>query len=89
MRFAHRGPSPDSDFSVDHSVRLEAGDQERIRRLIRCFLRCPFNQARMIEVAEAGKVMYKSDHNQVRRFSELGHSDSILGCRAVLAPGQR
>ncbi len=31
---------------------------------------CPFSQARMIEVTDAGKVIFKSDHNAVKRFSE-------------------
>ncbi len=47
-----------SGFSVDQSVRLEAGDQEGVQRLIQYFLRCPFSQARMIQVTEAGKVIY-------------------------------
>ena len=38
-----------SGFSVDQSVRLEAGDQEGAQRLIQYFLRCPFSQARMID----------------------------------------
>jgi hypothetical protein len=46
-----------SGFRVDQSVRLEAGDQEGVQRLIQYFLRCPFSQARMIEVTEAGKVI--------------------------------
>ena len=57
-----------SGFSVDQSVRLEAGDQEGVQRLIQYFLRCPFSQARMIEVTEAGKVIYKTEHNAVGRF---------------------
>ena len=43
-----------SGFSVDQSVRLEVGDREGIQRLIQYFLRCPFSQARMIEVTDAG-----------------------------------
>jgi hypothetical protein len=43
-----------SGFSVDQSVRLEAGDQEGVQRLIQYFLRCPFSQARLIQVTEAG-----------------------------------
>lgn len=35
------------------------GDREGIQRLIQYFLRCPFSQARMIEVTDAGKVLYK------------------------------
>jgi len=61
-----------SGFSVDQSVRLEAGDRAGIQRLIQYFWRCPFSQARMIrlrsgratagqvEVTEAGKVLYKT-----------------------------
>jgi hypothetical protein len=62
-----------SGFSVDQSVRLVSGDAQGVRRLIQYFLRCPFSQARMIEVSclregfgrpgGAGKVIYKSDHN--------------------------
>ncbi|MBM3837421.1 MAG: hypothetical protein FJ398_05590, partial [Verrucomicrobia bacterium] len=52
-----------SGFSVDQSVRLEAGDRAGIQRLIQYFLRCPFSQARMIEVTNAGKVLYKTGDN--------------------------
>lgn len=38
-----------SGFSVDQSMRLEAGDSAGIQRLLQSFLRCPFSQARMIE----------------------------------------
>ena len=41
---------PHSGFSIDQSVRLEAKDIEGVQRLIEYFLRCPFSQARMIEV---------------------------------------
>jgi hypothetical protein len=78
-----------SGFSVDQSVRLEAGDQEWVQRLIQYFLRCPFRQARMIEVTEAGKVIYKSEHlpaprlrqagNAVSRFPEPGDEDLVAG----------
>lgn len=60
-----------SGFSVDQSVRLEAGDQDGIQRLIEYFLHCPFSQARIIEVTQAGQVIYKSEHNAVGRFPEL------------------
>jgi hypothetical protein len=68
-----------SGFSVDQSVRLEAQDQEGVQRLIQYFLRCPFSQARMIEVTEAGKVIYQSEHNALGRFPEPGDGE--------LAPG--
>jgi hypothetical protein len=68
-----------SGFSVDQSVRLEAGDQEGVQRLIEYFLRCPFSQARMIEVTEAGKVIYKTEHNAVGRFPEPGDDALLAG----------
>jgi hypothetical protein len=68
-----------SGFSVDQSVRLEAGDQEGIQRLIQYFLRCPFSQARMIEVTVAGKVIYKTEHNTVGRFPEPGDQELLAG----------
>ena len=68
-----------SGFSVHQSVRLEAGDTAGIQRLLQYFLRCPFSQARMIEVTEAGKVIYKSDHNAVRRFPEPGDEELLAG----------
>jgi hypothetical protein len=37
-----------SGFSVDQSVRLEAGDRAGIQCLIQYFLRCPFSLARMV-----------------------------------------
>jgi hypothetical protein len=64
---------------VDQSVRLEAGDQEGVQRLIQYFLRCPFSQARMIQVTEAGKVIYKTEHNAVGRFPEPGDEELLAG----------
>ncbi|MBM3823447.1 MAG: hypothetical protein FJ404_11270 [Verrucomicrobia bacterium] len=70
-----------SGFSVDQSVRLEAGDRAGIQRLIQYFLRCPFSQARMIEVTEAGKVLYKTGDNRLGRFPEAA-SDKTRRRRA-------
>jgi len=47
-----------SGFSVDQSVRLEAGDQQGVQRLIEYFLRCPFSQARMISVISIYQLIY-------------------------------
>ena len=68
-----------SGFSVDQSVRLEAGDQKGVQRLIEYFLRCPFSQARMIAVTDAGKVIYKTEHNAVGRFPEPGDEELLAG----------
>jgi hypothetical protein len=64
---------------VDQSVRLEAGETAGIQRLLQYFLRCSFSQARMIEVTEAGQVIYKSEHNAVGRFPEPGDEELLAG----------
>jgi len=68
-----------SGFSVDQSVRLEAGDRDGIQRLIQYFLRCPFSQVRMIEVTDAGKVIYKTGDNRLGRFPEAASDDLLAG----------
>ena len=60
-------------------MRLEAGDSAGVQRLIEYFLRCPFSQARMIEVTDAGKVIYKTEHNAVGRFPEPGDEELLSG----------
>jgi len=74
---AARNPPSAKLFSVDQSVRLEAGDRAGIQRLIQYFLRCPFSQARMIEVTEAGKVLYKTGDKRRSRISSI----SIIATR--------
>jgi hypothetical protein len=76
-----------SGSSVDQSVRLEAGDQEGIQRLIQYFLRCPFSQARMIEVTDAGKVIYKAEHIAVGRFAEASGGGARSCAQKELGPG--
>jgi len=68
-----------SGFSVDQSVRVEAQDTEGLQRLIEYFLRCPFSQARMIEVTGEGKVLYKTEHNRLGRFPEAASEDLLAG----------
>ena len=68
-----------SGFSVDHSVRLDAGDTQGVERLIEYFLRCPFSQARMIQVTEEGKVLYKTGGNRLGRFPEAASEDLLAG----------
>jgi len=68
-----------SGFSVDQSVRVEAKDTEGLQRLIEYFLRCPFSQARMIEVTGQGKVIYKTGDNRLGRFPEGASEDLLAG----------
>ena len=60
-------------------MRLEAGDGEGSQRLIQYFLGCPFSQARMIEVTEEGKVLYKTGDNRLGRFPEAASDDLLPG----------
>jgi hypothetical protein len=64
---------------VDQSVRVEAKDTEGLQRLIEYFLRCPFSQARMIEVTGQGKVIYKTGDNRLGRFPEAASEDLLAG----------
>ncbi|HEV8523477.1 MAG TPA: transposase [Terriglobales bacterium] len=68
-----------SGFSVDQSVRIEAEDTEGVQKLIEYFLRCPFSQARMIEVTAEGKVLYKTERNRLGRFPEAASEDLLAG----------
>ena len=68
-----------SGFSVDQSVRVETGDTDGLRKLIEYFLRCPFSQARMIEVTAEGKVLYKTANNRLGRFPEASSEDLLAG----------
>jgi hypothetical protein len=47
--------------------------------LLEYFLRCPFSQARMIEVTEQGKVLYKTERNQPGRFPDAASKDLVVG----------
>ena len=47
--------------------------------MIEYFLRCPFSQARMIEVTAEGKVLYKTEHNRLARFPEAASDDLVAG----------
>ncbi len=66
-------------FSVDQSVRVEAKDTEARQRLIQYFLRCPFSQARMIEVTAQGTVIYKSGNNRLGHFPQAASGDLLAG----------
>lgn len=43
-----------SDFSVDQSVFLPAGDQAGIERLIQYMTRCPFSLSRLVKLSDTG-----------------------------------
>ena len=51
-----------SGFSVDNSVRINAGDKAGIQRLTEYITRCPFSLARMVSETKDGKVVYRASH---------------------------
>ena len=57
-----------SGFSVDKSVYLPAGDTVGIEKLIQYIVRCPFSLGRMINVSDDGKVVYRAEHKDCRKF---------------------
>ena len=50
-----------------------------IQQKLEYFLRCPFSQARMIEVTGQGKVIYKTGDNRLGRFPEAVSEDLLAG----------
>ena len=51
-----------SGFSVDNSVRIEAGDHTGMQRLVEYIARCPFSLARMVSLTKDGKILYRAAH---------------------------
>ena len=52
------------------SVRLAAGDQAGIERLVGYMTRCPFSLSRLVKVTETGQVIYKAEKSSCRSFPE-------------------
>jgi hypothetical protein len=68
-----------SGFSVDHSVRLEAGDTAGVERLARYMVRCPFSVERILSVGADGKVVYRAEKAECRPFPVLGDERFLKG----------
>jgi hypothetical protein len=57
-----------SGFSVDKSVRIEAGDRAGLERLLRYIVRCPFSIGRVVKLGLGDHVIYRAEHDDPRRF---------------------
>jgi hypothetical protein len=57
-----------SGFSVDNSVRMEAGDGDSMQRLIEYISRCPFSLARMVFSDPDGNIVYRSNKGKCIPF---------------------
>lgn len=60
---------------VGANLRVCFDARQGIERLIEYLRRCPFSQARIIEVTTEGKVLYKTEHNPMDRFPEVASED--------------
>jgi len=61
-----------SGFSVDKSVRLDAGDTAAIERLTQYIVRCPFSLDRILSLNPDGKVVYRAEKAECRPFPVPG-----------------
>jgi len=68
-----------SGFSVDTSVRIEAGDTAGMERLIGYIARCPFSLARMIARADDGKIIYRASHARYWPIPKSGEQTVMEG----------
>jgi len=59
-----------SGFSVDRSVLIGAGDGDALERIVQYIARCPFSLERIIKLTPEGRVVYKAEHENCRRFPE-------------------
>jgi hypothetical protein len=66
-------------FSVDNSVRIEAGDHDGMQRLIEYISRCPFSLARMVSLTENGKVLYRASKPGCIPFPKPGDPELDVG----------
>jgi len=68
-----------SGFSVDRSVRLQAGDFDAIERLAQYMARCPFSLARLIRITPDGKVLYKAEKEHCQHYPKPASEDLFGG----------
>ncbi|MBD3321216.1 MAG: IS91 family transposase [Chitinivibrionales bacterium] len=68
-----------SGFSVDTSVRIERGDKAGMQRLVEYVSRCPFSLARMVSLADEGKILYRASHANCVPFPISGDKDLMKG----------
>ena len=68
-----------SGFSVDTSVRIEAGDQAGMSRLLGYIARCPLSLSRMVARTDDGKIVYRASHAQCWPFPKSGEQTVMEG----------
>ena len=68
-----------SGFSVDNSVRIEAGDHVGMQRLTEYIARCPFSLTRIVSLTRDGKILYRASHPNCIPFPKTGDKDLARG----------
>jgi hypothetical protein len=68
-----------SGFSVDMSVRLEAGDTRGLERLAQYMVRCPFSMKRVVSLNAAGQVVYRAEKPEAYEYPLPGDPDLSAG----------
>jgi Putative transposase/Transposase zinc-binding domain len=68
-----------SGFSVDNSVRINAGDTAGMQRLIEYIARCPFSLGRMVSLTKDGKILYRAAHPNCLPFPLSGDTSLLAG----------
>jgi hypothetical protein len=68
-----------SGFSVDTSVRIEAGDYDGMSRLVGYIARSPFALARMITRTDDGRIVYRASHPRCWSFPRSGEQTVMEG----------
>jgi hypothetical protein len=68
-----------SGFSVDNSVRIEAGDKAGMQRHIEYVSRCPFSLDRMVSLTKDGKILYRTAHPNCLLFPLSGDATLMAG----------
>jgi hypothetical protein len=66
-------------FSVDHTVRIEADDQNGMQRLIEYISRCPFSLAHMVSLNGNGKILYRASKPGCIPFPKQGDPELDIG----------
>ncbi len=68
-----------SGFSVDNSVKINAGDHTGMQRLVEYIARCPFNLARMVKLTGDGMILYRAAHPNCLPFPLSGDASLMAG----------
>jgi len=66
-------------FSVDNSVRIEAGDEAGMQRLIEYITRSPFSLTRMVSLTGDGKILYRASKPGCIPFPKQGDPELDIG----------